>query len=164
MSFVKHRWVKRLALLVCFLFVLATVVVCKAAEDKVIASLGKYESCQAFTSEGFQDYTDYAKYDYKCAAIKDNPYLKQVQPKDISKMNRLLDDYEDWLKTIKESDPSSEVALNYDFDRRIVDTEDYIYFDVEEHTLEDGQTATTMYNIYFYDTQGRVLYYFHDNI
>ena len=65
MSFVKHRWVKRLALLVCFLFVLATVIVCKAAEDKVIASLGKYESCQAFTSEGFQDYTDYAKYDYK---------------------------------------------------------------------------------------------------
>lgn len=53
MSFVKHRWVKRLALLVCFLFVLATVIVCKAAEDKVIASLGKYESCQAFTSEGF---------------------------------------------------------------------------------------------------------------
>lgn len=48
MSFVKHRWVKRLALLVCFLFVLATVIVCKAAEDKVIASLGKYESCQAF--------------------------------------------------------------------------------------------------------------------
>ena len=79
-------------------------------------------------------------------------------------MNRLLDDYEDWLKTIKESDPSSEVALNYEFDRRIVDTEDYIYFDVEEHTWEDGQTATTMYNIYFYDTQGRVLYYFHDNI
>lgn len=60
MSFVKHRWVKRLALLVCFLFVLATVIVCKTAEDKVIASLGKYESCQAFTSEGFQDYTDYA--------------------------------------------------------------------------------------------------------
>ena len=54
MSFVKHRWVKRLALLVCFLFVLATVIVCKAAEDKVIASLGKYESCQALPQKDFK--------------------------------------------------------------------------------------------------------------
>lgn len=164
MPFVKHRWVKGLALLVCLLVVLSTVMLCQASEDKVIASLGKYESCHFFTSEGAQDYTDYAKYDYKYATVTGNPYLKQVRQKDISKVNRLLDDYESWIETIKESDASGEVALNYDFDRKIIDTEDYIYVDAEEHTWEDGQTALTMYNIYFYDTQSQVLYYFHNNI
>ena len=43
-------------------------------------------------------------------------------------------------------------------------TEDYIYVDSEEHTWDDGYTRLVRYNIYFFDTQTQVLYYFHNNI
>ena len=54
MSFVKHRWVKRLALLVCFLFVLATVIVCKAAEDKVIAYWENMKAARLLPQKDFK--------------------------------------------------------------------------------------------------------------
>ena len=44
------------------------------------------------------------------------------------------------------------------------DTEDYFYIYSEEHTWSDGHTSLVRYNIYLFDTQTQVLYYFHHNI
>ena len=137
---------------------------CAAWEDKVAASLGEYDKCEFFTSGGFQDYTDYAKYYYATAEIAENQYLKSIRETDLNTMNIHFDDFEAWIATIKNSDASNEVVLNYDFDREIIDTEDYIYIDSEEHTWSDGHTSLVKYNIYFFDTQTQVLYYFHNNI
>ena len=90
--------------------------------------------------------------------------MNKVQETDFVIINTHLDDFEGWIETIKDSEPSSEVVVNYDFDREIIDTEDYVYIDSEEHTWSNGYTALVRYNIYLFDTQTQVLYYFHNNI
>lgn len=137
---------------------------CTVVEDKVVASLGKYESHEFFTSGGFQDYTDYAKYHYTSTNVEENKYLRKVKETDIAAIDVHLDDFEGWIEAIKNNDASNEVVVNYDFDREIIDTEDYFYIDSEEETWDDGETALVKYNIYLFDTQTQVLYYFHNNI
>lgn len=160
----KHNSMKIITIAV-FVFVIAiSLTSCITPQDKVAASLGEYESSVFFTSGGFQDYTDYAKYDYSAAQPADNAYLKRIQESDFPVINTHLDDYEEWIKTIRNGNPSNEVVVNYDFDRSIIDTEDYIYIESEEHTWSDGHTSLIKYNIYFFDAQTQVLYYFHNNI
>ena len=149
-------------ILVCIFALFLTA--CTVAEDKVVASLGEYESHEFLTSGGFQDYTDYAKYYYTSADVSENPYLKRIDEQDLAVIDRHLDDFEMWIDTIKESEPSNEVVLNYDFDRTMIDTEDYIYIDSEEHTWSYGYTTLVNYNIYFFDMQTQTLYFFHNNI
>ena len=137
---------------------------CTPPEDPVVASLGEYESREFYTSGGFQDYTDYAKYYYTASLTAENQYLKQIQETDFDLINKHLADFEEWIETHRQSDSSSEIVVNYDFDRDIIDVNDYIYIDSEEHTWSDGHTSLVRYNIYFWDSQTQVLYYFHNNI
>lgn len=155
---------KRMIAVVClFAFVLSSVS-CTAVEDKVIASLGKYEKREFYTSGGFQDFTDYAKYSYTSANIAENKYLKRIRETDLETINIHLDDFEGWLEVIKKNDALREVVVNYDFDRTIIDTEDYYYIDSLGYTENDGHISFVRYNIYLFDTQTQVLYYFHNNI
>ena len=149
--------------LVCVIFLL-TITSCAVPEDKVIASLGEYEKKEFFTSGGFQDYTDYAKFYFTSANVEENKYLSKIQETDFAIIITHLDDFEEWIATIKNGDPSSEVVVNYDFDRGIIDIEDSFYIDSEVHTWSDGHTSLVKYNIYLFDTQTQVLYYFHNNI
>ena len=137
---------------------------CAEPEDKVAASLGEYEDRVFFTSGGFQDYTDYAKYYYTSTKVTENKYLKEIKETDLETINTHLDDFEGWIEAIKNSESSSEVVVNYDFDRKTIDTEDYFYIESEKHTWSDGHTSLVRYNIYLFDTQTQVLYYFHNNI
>ena len=149
--------------LVCVVLLLS-MTSCAVYEDKVIASLGEYDKEDFFTSGGFQDYTDYAKYYYTSVDIENNKYFKQVKETDCTAINTHLDDFESWIEAIKDGEPSNEVVVNYDFNRSIIDTEDYLYIDSEEHTWNNGSTALVRYNVYLFDTQTQVLYYFHNNI
>lgn len=137
---------------------------CNVSGDKVIASIGRYESREFFTSGGFQDYTDYAKYHFGDVDVAGKAYLKKIQESDLSAIDEHLEDFEGWIEIIRGTDESNEVVVNYDFDRSIIDLDDYIYIDSEEVTWSDGQTSLVRYNIYFFDTQTQVLYYFHNNI
>lgn len=148
----------------CLVIFLLSFASCAVPEDKVVASLGEYENHVFFTSGGFQDYTDYAKYYYISAKVAGNKYLEEIQETDLVAINTHLDDFEKWIEAIKDSDASNEVVVNYDFDREIIDTDDYFYIDSEEHTWSDGYTSLVRYNIYFFDTQTQVLFYFHNNI
>ena len=149
--------------LVCIVLLLF-ITSCAVFEDKVIASLGEYEKEEFFTSGGFQDYTDYAKYYYTSVNIENNKYFEKVKETDFTAINTHLDDFEGWIETIKDGESSNEVVVNYDFDRGMVDTEDYFYIDSEEHTWDDGSTSLVRYNVYLFDTKTQVLYYFHNNI
>ena len=148
-------------------WVLATVLfltACGMQTDRVVASVGEYENYDFYTSGGFQDYTDYGKYYFTTSSLAGNPYLKRIQETDLDAINKHLDDFEKWIETMKDNDPSREIVVNYDFDRGTVDLEDYFYIDSEEWELETGHTLLTNYNIYFFDSQTQVLYYFHNNI
>ena len=120
---------KQIAVALVCVVLLLSVASCAVPEDKVIASLGEYEKKEFFTSGGFQDYTDYAKYNFTSAKVVENKYLNKIQETDFAIINTHLDDFEGWIETIKNSEPSNEVVVNYDFDREIIDAEDYFYID-----------------------------------
>ena len=137
---------------------------CIAPENKVLNSLGEYKSHEFYTEGAFQDFTDYAKYYYDHVDFADNEYFCKIGQADIDVLNEHLDDFESWIKTYREGDASREIVVNYDFDRSLIDCEDYLYIESEKHTWDDGYTSLVNYDIYFFDTQTNTLYYFHNNI
>lgn len=138
---------KRIVVSVCLIIFILSITACLAPEDKVLASLGKYEKEEYFSSGGFQDFTDYAKYQYSSAAVEGNRYLKKINETALDTINMYLDDFENWIRLDEEADASSEVVVNYDFDRAIIDSEDYFYIDSEETVWDDGTTSVTSFDI-----------------
>lgn len=137
---------------------------CAAPEDKVLASLGEYKSYVFYTEGEFQDFTDYAKYYYDSIDLTDNEYFSEIEHSDIDVLNEHLDDFESWIETYREGDATRKIVVNYDFDRSLIDYEDYLYIYSEKHTLDDGYILLVNYDIYFFDVQTHTLYYFHNNI
>lgn len=133
-------------------------------DNKILKSLGEYEDFEFYSEGEFQDYTDYAKVFYSSANVAENEYFTKMQEADITNLNEHLDNFEGWIETYKEGDGSREIVVNYDFDRSIIDTYDYIYIESETLEMGNGMTSYSRYNIYFLDTQTQVLYYFHNNI
>ena len=160
--------IKNILIYICLFSVVLSLSACKVPEDKILISLGEYKNSVYYTHGEFQDYTDYAKYYYDSVDFTENEYFKKIQKSDLTKINEHLDDFESWVETYRENDSSQEIVVNYDFDRSIIDNEDYFYIDSEKinTTWDDGTTTTTLanYNIYFFDMQMQILYYFHNNI
>ena len=160
--------IKKISVCICFLLIAISLSACEAPEDKVLNSLGEYKN-NVYYSEGvFQDFTDYAKYYYDNVDFEGNAYFTKINESDLAKINEHLDNFESWIETYKENDDSLEIVVNYDFDRAIIDKNDYIYIDSENliTTWDDGTTTTSFasYDIYFFDAQTQILYYFHNNI
>ena len=155
---------KAFALIVVVLILGIVLSSCTAPENKVLNSLGEYKSHEFYTEGAFQDFTDYAKYYYDHVDFADNEYFCKIGQADIDVLNEHLDDFESWIKTYREGDASREIVVNYDFDRSLIDCEDYLYIDSEKHTWDDGYTSLVNYDVYFFDTQTNTLYYFHKNI
>ena len=156
--------IKSTAIILSLIILISTLSSCIAPEDKVLNSLGECRSCEFYTCGGFQDYTDYAKYYYDSVDFTDNEYFSKIRQADISILNEHLDDFESCIEAHGYNDASSEIVVNYDFDRSLIDSEDYLYIDSEKHTRGDGYTLLVNYNVYFFDTQTNTLYYFHNNI
>ena len=147
---------------VCLLTLLSA---CVIPKNKVLASLGEYRDHEFYSEGAFQDYTDYAKYDYDSVDFTDNEYFAKIHPSDLDTLNEILDDFESCIEFFREDDASREIVVNYDFDRSWIDTEDYLYIDSEQREpWEDGNPVFYKYNVYFFDTQTNTLYYFHNNI
>ena len=160
--------IKITALLVSLILFISSLLACIPPEDKVLNSLGEYKSKEFYTEGAFQDFTDYAKYYYDSVDFTDNEYFSKIEQTDIEVLNEHLDDFESWIETYRKGDASRELVVNYDFDRSLIDFDDYLYVDSETttHTWDDGTTTTYLinYDIYFFDTQTNTLYYFHNNI
>ena len=155
---------KTFTLLAVVLILVISLSACTAPENKVLNSLGEYKSHEFYTEGVFQDFTDYAKYYYAQVDFDDNEYFYKIGQADIDVLNEHLDDFESWIKTYREGDASREIVVNYDFDRSLIDCEDYLYIESEKHTWDDGYTSLVNYDVYFFDTQTNTLYYFHNNI
>ena len=127
--------------------------------DEVAASLGRCSSRVFYSSGGFQDFTDYAKYSFLDPHPEENPYLSKMTYKDIEKFNQYLNDFENWVQVIGRNNSQNELVLNYDFDRSVISHNDYLYIynPYANNTFDN-------YNIYFFDQETSTLYYFHNNI
>ncbi len=145
--------------LVAFLFLLSLNYTPANYKNTVIESLSNYDSSECYYSDGFQDYTDYCKYYYVkqeniLEEVKNSPYFKPVAPDDITELNGYFDNFEGWLEYVDYKD-------KYDFQRNIIDIEDYFYIEnnetEEEHKYWD-------YDVYFFDVQTQTLFFIHNNI
>lgn len=127
--------------------------------DEVIDTIGIViaEDCHQYG--WWQDYTIYSKYTFENTDIENNEYLKQMTNEDIEALNLHIDNYEEWIVVISDDEEERDLVENYDFNREIISTEDYCYIYDNPDYPEYGY-----YNIYFYDTETEILYYFHNNI
>ena len=157
--------IKSTAIILSLIILISALSSCIAPEDKVLNSLGECRSCEFYTCGGFQDYTDYAKYYYDPVDFTDNEYFSIIEQSDIDALNEHLDDFESCIEAHGYNDASSEIVVNYDFDRSVIDHEDYLYIESEKYDpWDDGNMVFASYDVYFFDTQTNTLYYFHNNI
>ena len=152
---------KRLIILILACLILLSAAACsvQTRQDLVLESIGEYDSKQLWTHGGFQDYTDFGIYTYSSARVDKSQYFLKVSADDIETIGAFVDDFEGWIATFQESNPNGELVTNYAFDRSIIDLEDYFYIFEKENYPEFG-----CYDLWFFDTQTNVLYYFHNNI
>jgi hypothetical protein len=152
---------KKLAVLILTFLMLLSTTSCffQSKQDKLLASVGKCENEQFWSSGGFQDYTDFGIYTYTEANLDDNKYLSVVTEDDIEIFCSFVDDFEEWVDAIEYSDPENELVLNYSFDRSVINEGDYFFIYEDEDYPKYG-----CYDLWFFDKQSNKLYYFHTNI
>lgn len=145
-------------LIICFLSFSTTYV---PPQEDVRLSLGDYEIMEYCSHRIFQDYTDYGKYTYENPNIENNEYLKQMTEEDIEELNSYLDNYDEWVAVFSDeiSETNKQFVETYDFDRSIISITDYSYI----YSNPDYPEFSS-YDLYFYDTETEIFYYFHNNI
>lgn len=134
------------------------------SKDPVLAALPKADSKAFYTSGGFQDFTDYAKYHYHGIdreTLLGTGYFTEMSQQDAEEMQDYLDDFEGWVATV-----GGELQENYDFDRTTVSAGNFLCLKTKE-----GEPIGTSayrkfdnYTLYYFDIRSQVLYYFHSNI
>lgn len=135
-----------------------------------ISTLGEYEKEEFFSSGGFQDYTDYGKYYFnEVPSIKENEYFKSVTTADIDVLNGYIDNFDNWVDLISENSSTKkeiELVKNYDLDRTIINEGDFFYiYDKMGEPIGEGQYEQyECYDVYIFDIESCILYYFHNNI
>ena len=128
-------------------------------QNEVLASLGEFESKQVWTYGEFQDYADFGYYRFSSAELEENPYFQKVSEADSETILEFIDNFEQWVDTFRKSDADADLVLNYSFDRSIIDEEDYFYiYEGEDHP------RFGCYDVWLFDVQTNMLYYFHNNI
>ena len=133
----------------------------ETAQDEAKRMLGQYSREEFYSSGGFQDYTDYAKYYYeKMPNLETNKYFSPITSSDVEKLKEYIADFERWVDAI----PS--VKEHYDFDRALIREGNYfyVYDKMGEPIGESAYEQYEDYDVYIFDTVDFVLYYFHNNI
>lgn len=127
--------------------------------DEVIDSVGVAISEDYHQYGWWQDYTIYAKYTFENPEYENNDYLEKMTDVDITEFNLYLENFEEWVSIAKGDTGGLDLVKNYDFEKSIISTEDYFYID-----SNDDLDKFVSYDLYFYDTETEILYYFHNNI
>lgn len=127
-------------------------------KDVILESLPKYSEKEYYSSGGFQDTTDYAKYTYLISEedLQNNEYLLPVESTDVPQIIAYIEDFEEWV-SVSHDFPSE----SYDFDKAIVSTGDYFYV---SNRYQEPEKAFWNYDLYYFDLESLTLYYFHSNI
>ena len=133
--------------------------------NPVLMSLPDYKTKSFYTSGGGGDYTDYAKYTFDSVNIKKlkkSKYFKKITNADVKEILLYINDFEKWV----ESTSSIELKENYDFDKNIVSKGDFFYIETKEGEPIGQGTYDKYdnYDVYYFDVENSILYYFHNNI
>ena len=132
--------------------------------DPVIDSLPDYESKVFYTSGGFQDYTDYAKYTYESITAQDfndSKYFNAATTEDVEEILLHIENFEGWVDTV-----GGDLKENYDFDKILVSEGDFFYIKTKsgEPIGQGTYGKFDNYTVYYFDIDTQILYYFHNSI
>ena len=102
-----------LSAVIATLTLMVTFVLLIPTKDQVLDSLPKYEKKEIYSSGGFQDFTDYAKYFYQIsqATLAQNKFLRPVAEEDIPEIIKYVENFEEWVCACQEYP-----AESFDFD------------------------------------------------
>ena len=128
-------------------------------QHKILFSVGIWTNKEFYTHGVFQDYTDFGIYSFLWSNIESSPYFSPISKSGKENLLAFLDQFEGWISSIKQHNPDDRLASNYSFDRNLIDAQDYFYIYEDALYPKFG-----CYDIWFYDAQTGLLYYFHDNI
>lgn len=153
-------------LFVSTLVILLIIQIVRFLLDPVIASLPPYRSKTFYTSGGFQDYTDYAKYTYFLPVtermLENNGYFEKVAEENIAEILAHIDDFSGWVRIC-----GGELLENYDFVPSAIEEGDYFYIK-SKYGQPIGQSSAyekfDHYTLYYFDIESQILYCFHNNI
>lgn len=146
--------------------ILLTIQLVRFLLDPVIASLPPYRSKAFYTSGGFQDYTDYAKYTFWLPVtertLEKTGYFEKITGEDATEILAHVDNFHGWVLIC-----GGELLENYDFDPAIVEEGDYFYIE-SKFGQPIGQSSAygkfDSYDLYYFDLDAQTLYFFHNNI
>lgn len=135
-----------------------------AYTDPVIGSLPDHKTKSFYTSGGFQDSTDYAKYTYESITMQHlvfSHYFREVTANDVEDILLHIQNIEEWVQIV-----GAELQENYDFDQNIISTGDYFYIKTKAGQPIGQGTYDQFdnYTVYYFDVDALTLYYFHNNI
>lgn len=150
---------KKIIFILCILCVAVLATACgflfRDPKKDMLDSVGKYKEIAYYCTEGFQDFTKYGKYQYSKVNLDNHAKLKPVSQNDIDVLMGYIDNFEDWVACHNDK----KLTEIYDFNRSVVDDADYLYLYTDPDYPQYGY-----YDIYFFDTQTKILYFFHSNI
>ena len=139
-----------------FIFMIIFDGVAQISENDVVDSLPQYDEYESYSGDDFQDITSYEKYYYSYLCIEDvvyNEYLEKVEQEDIPEIKAYIENFEMWVRE------EPDVEEGYDFDLSEIEEGDYFYIETDEFYDEYG-----CYDVYYFDMETEILYYFHNNI
>ena len=125
----------------------------------VLTSLGGHHGYEEQYRYGLGDYTEYKKYYFDSVDLSKNKLFVRLDASAISDLEIYFEVFESHLKASGE-----EFVEDYDFDKTIIDTEDYYVLSSDEEIWGGGITTVYRLDLYIFDTQTNILYYFHTNL
>lgn len=134
-------------------------------KDPVLDALPPYKDRVFYSSDGFQDFAEYAKYTYEAIddkTLSQTGYFKPCTDEDTEEILEYIDHFELWVETLGE-----ELEENYDFDKTMISTDDYFYLESKYDQSGDDETYYNKfesYRVYYFDIDGQTLYYFHNKL
>lgn len=129
-----------------------------SSEDSVLDSLPKYEKKEFYSSGGFQDFTDYAKYTYRVteSELAECESLRLVTEEDIPMILEYVESFESAIEVSQDFPREA-----YDFDKSLILAGDYFY--IYNH-YDEPEKAFWFYKLYYFDLDAGICYYFRFNI
>lgn len=127
-------------------------------KDSVLDSLPKYEKKEFYSSGGFQDFTDYAKYTYRIteSELAECKSLRPVTEENIPDILEYVDFFESVIENSQDFPSES-----YDFDKSQISAGDCFFL---HNRYEEPEKAFWFFKLYYFDLDTGTLHYFRFNI
>lgn len=146
---------------ICLLLIILMFAMTGCSQSKMVGIPDGYiDKEEYYDKDGFQDYTDYAKYVYDSKdVIISNEDYKKLKQDDIQ---NIVGYFEDFSVLMESADRLSE----FDFDINNINEGDYIKIKTKEgQKIGNGKYGKyDNYSVYFFDVESLTLYYIHNNI